>query len=282
MPSAPNHRTTGLSGLRRSGVVAELLFLFECLTTQPTQLRPIADALGVTVQAVSHSYRQLARRGLAEVREGRYMATVAGVAWLHEALGGLGEDVRSRLDMLHVVRTTRAVATEPLATGDRVSLELREGLLSARRGGAGPSRGRTLGSARAGSLVDVGELEGIVPLTRAPVQVYTLTPREVRDASVTKRLRQILSPAAHGGFLGAIGLEPYHVLRSATDRPVIRFAVAQACAEASKLGVPSVVLVLDTDVPRFLAEFSGNDPPPFDVRPLLRSRGGVRRRKWGG
>ena len=252
--------------------MAELLFLFECLTTQPTQLRPIAEELGVTVQAVSHSYRQLARRGLVEVRDGRYRATVAGVAWLHDALGRLGDDVRSRLDMLHVVRATRAVASEDLSEGERVSLELMDGLLSARRGGTGPSRGRALERARRGSLVDVGELEGIVPLTHAPVLVRSLTASEVRDPGLAQRLQGILPTTSKDGFLGAIGLEPYHLLRSATDRPVIRFAVAAACAEASRLGVPSTVLLLDTDLPRFLAEFSGNDPPPLDVRPLSRGR----------
>ncbi|MGB6500032.1 MAG: hypothetical protein WBG19_01330, partial [Thermoplasmata archaeon] len=65
----------GLAALRRSGGVTELLFLFECATLEPTQLRPIAEELGVTVQAVSHSYRQLAKRGLAEIRRGRYLPT---------------------------------------------------------------------------------------------------------------------------------------------------------------------------------------------------------------
>ncbi|MGB6443136.1 MAG: hypothetical protein WBF81_07555, partial [Thermoplasmata archaeon] len=56
----------GLAGLRRGGAVTELLFLYECTTLEPTQLRPIADRLGLTVQAASHSFRSLARRGLVE------------------------------------------------------------------------------------------------------------------------------------------------------------------------------------------------------------------------
>ena len=160
-------RSDGLAELRRSGAVTELLILYECLTTEPTQLRPIARELGLTVQAVSHSYRLLARRGLAKVRDGRYRPTVAGIAWLHESLGRLGDDVRGRLERLHVIRSCRAVALSDLNAGDAVSLELRQGLLSARRGDVGPSRGRAQTSARRGALVEVAELEGIVPHHRA-------------------------------------------------------------------------------------------------------------------
>jgi putative transcriptional regulator len=277
MPGAASARSVGLPGLRRSGAVTELLFLYECLTTEPTQLRPIADELGLTVQAVSHSYRQLSRRGLAEVREGRYHATVAGVAWLHEALGHVGEDVRRRLERLHVVRSCRAVALDDLHEGDAVSLELRDGLLSARKGGPGPSRGRTASAARRGSLVEVADLEGIVPLTRAPVSARTLSVRDLHDPQLASRIRRANATLPDPGLLAAVGLEAYQMLRGTTSRPVIRFAVAAAAGEASRLGVPSTVWLMDTDLPRFLAEFSGPDPPPLDVRPL-RDAGGRSRK----
>ncbi|MGI0131741.1 MAG: hypothetical protein ACREDK_01390 [Thermoplasmata archaeon] len=268
-------RSAGLGELRRSGAVTELLILYACLTTEPTQLRPIALELNLTVQAVSHSYRALARRGLVRVRDGRYRPTVAGVAWLHESLGRLGDDVRARLDRLHVIRSTRAIALQDLAAGDAVSLELRGGLLSARRGGKGPSRGRAKAPAHRGSLVEVGELEGIVPLTRATVTVRTLTPLDLHDPAIVGRLRRTFDALPDGGLLGVLGLEAYQLARRATERAVLRFAVAPAAGEASRLGVPSSILLLETDLPRFLAEFAGSDPPPLDVRPLRRGHRGL-------
>lgn len=268
MGPGPSARSGGLPELRRSGLVTELLILYECLTTEPTQLRPIARELGLTVQAVSHAYRALARRGLAEVREGRYRPTVPGVAWLHESLGRLGDDVRARLERLHVIRSCRAVALSDLGAGDAVSLELRQGLLSARRGDRGPSRGRALVPARRGGLVEVGDLEGIVPLHPATVSIRTLGAADLHDPSVVAPLRRALGGVEDGEVVAAVGLEAYQLARRATERPVIRFAVAPAAAEASRLGVPSLVLLLETDLPRFLAEFAGPDPPPIDVRPL--------------
>ncbi|MGI0070841.1 MAG: hypothetical protein ACRECT_02035 [Thermoplasmata archaeon] len=262
----------GLAGLRRGGAVTELLFLYECTTLEPTQLRPIAERLALTVQAVSHSYRSLARRGMVEFRDGRYRPTVRGVAWVHESLGRLGDEVQDRLDRLHVVRCCRAIALAPLAKGDAVSLELVDGLLSARPGAAGPSRGRVERGGGKGSLVEVAELEGIVPLSPAPIHVRTLAEGDLADERLPERLRVALGRPSTG-LLGAQGLEAYHAVRGVTERPVARFAVAAQARDASRIGVPSTVFLLEEELPRFLAEFGGAEPPPLDVMPLARRRG---------
>ncbi len=269
-------RAPGLGGLRRSGAVTELLFLFECLTREPAQLRPIADRLGLTVQAASHSFRQLARRGLAEHREGRYRTTVRGVAWLHEVLGDLAEDIRERAARLRVIRSCRAIAREPLPAHATVSLELDDGLLYARRGAGPGSRGRTQGAARRGELVTVSDLEGIVPLDRAPVRILTLSSGDLEDPDLTLRLRRALR-AHPAGLLGAQGLEAFHALRRATSVPVVRFAVAAQVDEASRLGVPSTVLLLPSELPRFLSQMSEPDPPPLSVFALGGGAGGPHR-----
>ncbi len=256
----------GLSELRRSGAVTELLFLFECATREPTQLRPVAERLGLTVQASSHSFRQLRRRGLVEVRDGRYRPTVEGVAWLHGSLSRLADDVRDRVDRLHVIRSCRAVAGADLEAGRPVSLEIRDGVLTARPGGGGASHGRVARPAAAGSLVEVSELDGIVPLTTAPVSVRTLTEEDLADPRLDRRLRGELPPPP--ALIGAQGLEAYHSLRRATDRPIVRFAVAASCLEAARIGLPSLVAVLDRDLPGLLSAFSVAQPPPLDVRPV--------------
>jgi predicted transcriptional regulator len=271
MPAVSTRRPTplppGLGELRRRGSITELLFLYECTTSEPTQLRPIAEKLGLTVQAVSHSFRQLARRGLAEVRDGRYRATVNGVAWLHAALGVLREDVQGRLERLDVVRSCRALALADLAAGSLVSLELVDGLLSARPGAGGSSRGTVRTPARRGEIVEVDRLEGIVPIARGRVRVVPLPLARLRDRALPRRLRALVRGVGPS-LLAAQGLEAYHLLARAVDRPIVRFAVAGACREASQVGVDATVLVLDEDLPRLLHQFSGNDPPPLEITPL--------------
>lgn len=280
VPKPREPAADGLAALRRSGAATEILFLYECATLEPTQLRPIAERLGLTVQAASHAFRQLVRAGLVEVRDGRYRPTVRGVASLHAALDRLGSDVAERLARLHVIRSTRAVATEPLAVGDAVSLELRDGVLSARRGTAGPSRGRVSRGAGAGGLVEVRQLEGIVPIVPGRVTVYALAPADLDDAALPARLRSAVR-ADPSALLAAEGLEAYHALKPVAGAPPLRFAVAAACRAASKVGVPSTVIVAPDALARLLAELSGPDPPPFEVRALpgrRRDRAPARRR----
>lgn len=257
-------RPRGLAELQRRGSVTELLFLYECATLEPTQLRPIALGLGLTVQAASHQFRRLAARGLAELKDGRYRPTVAGVAWLHGALGVLREDLNARLDRLYVVRSCRAIAAVDLAADAPVHLELRDGLLIALPGARGASRGRAGAPARRGDLVRVDRLEGILPLSPAPVRVLVVPARGLGDPAVPARLARRLRDGGPG-LVAAQGLEALHLLRRAGSRSPVRFGVAAACREASRVGVASTVVVLEGQLPDLLSEFGGPDPPPLEV-----------------
>ena len=274
-----NPKSVGLGSLMRRGTVTELLFLFECTVSEPSQLRPIADRLGLTVQAASHSFRRLAERGLVEFREGRYRATVKGVAWLHDALGQLEEDLGERVERLHVVRSCRAVALEKLSAGDPVSLVLSDGILGARRGTGGASRGRAKSAAHRGALVEVERLEGILPLSRGRVEVLTVPPDRLGDRRLLADLRR--RARGSGGLLAAPSLEAFHLLSRATDRPVLRFGVGAACGEAARVGVDSLVVLLEEELPRFLEQFTGPEPPLLSVTQWDGERLGRRRRGKG-
>ncbi len=265
-------RSWGFPILRRSGAVTELLFLYDCTTHEVPQLRPVAHRLGLTVQAVSHVFRGLARRGLAEIREGRYRPTVSGVAWLQSTLGSVRDDLVERIGRLHIVRTTRAVALDPITAGAAVSLELRDGILTARHRKGGSSRGRARASARPGQLIEIGDLEGILPLSRGRVRLVVLGSDQLSAVGLLGRIRAAAN-ARSKGLLAAQGLEAYHLLRRAVPRSTAaRFGVAAACAEASRLGVDSTVFLTDNEVPRFLEQFVGPDPPAMEFLSVGDSR----------
>jgi putative transcriptional regulator len=267
-PNSP-HRS-GLGTLRRAGTVSDLLFLYECETRDVTNLRSIAERLGLTVQAASHTYRSLSKRGLVEQSGGRYRSTVQGVDWLHSALGSVRDDLAHRLDRLHIVRTTRAVATSPIEKGERVSLEIRAGTLTAHPGGGRGSRGRAHSRAAEGDLVEVGELEGIVPLPHGRLRVVTLPVDRLDDRSLTAQTRSTVR-SAPGGLLLAYGLEARHVLgRPDPARPLIRYGVAAAIIEATRLGVDCTLVVVDRDLPRVFEQIDGPDVPSVEFLPLQR------------
>jgi len=281
VPASRPIASDGLPGLRRSGSVTELLFLYACATEGPTQLRPIAEHLGLTVQAASHSFRQLRERGLIAVRDGRYLPTVEGIAWLHGTLTGLAADVRARLDRLHVIRSTRALAAADLAAGAPVSIELKDGLLTARPGADGPSRGRAARPAARGDLVEIDDLEGIVRIAPAAVTVRTISEADLGDRRLDRWIASSLPGA--GGLLAAEGLEAYHAVRRLADRPVVRFGVAAAARDAARLGVSSTVFVAERDLARLLEAFAPGEPPRLAVLPVRGGREpGGRRRDRGG
>ena len=270
----PRHDLEGLAALRRGGTVTELLFLYECATREVGQLRAVAEPLGLTVQAISHTFRGLARRGRIELREGRYRPTVAGVAWMHAMLGSLESDLGRRLERLHIIRTTRALAREALAPGQEVVLAIEDGLLTARRGRVGPSRGRVLRSAGPGDLVEVADLEGIVPIRRGKVRVVVLPAERLLTPGLPRALARALRRSP-GGLLAAHGLEAFHLVRRASpDHSKMRFGIAPAVEEATRLGIDCTVVSSDTELPRLLDQFEEAHPPKIEFLSLPGGGGG--------
>jgi predicted transcriptional regulator len=254
-------RSAGLSVLRRPGAVSDLLFLYECTTREVGQLRPIADRLGLTVQAASHTFRSLARRGLVDQREGRYRPTVAGVDWLHRALGSLHEDLTSRLDRLNIVRTTRAIAGEKIPAGASVALAIEDGVLVAVPGRRGAARGRAAAGAAAGELVEIADLDGIVPLQRGAVTVVVLPEASLASKGLYTALRMAIGPD-RSVLLAAQGIEAVYLARKASGgRPIIRFGIAATVAEATLLGVDCTIVVTDRQAPHLLEQLRGPIPP---------------------
>lgn len=272
MPREPVRRSaspTGLGALRRVGTVGDLLFLYECTTREVGQLRTVADRLGLTVQAASHKFRGLARRGLVEQRSGRYRPTVAGVAWLHSTLDALSKDLAGRLERLHIVRTTPALARAAVPEGATVVLSVEDGVLTARPGRGGSSRGVARNRAGPGELVEVAELEGIVPLRRGSVRVVVLPSGRIRDPSLSRALARSLA-SREFGLLAAQGLEAYHLLRRSAPRgTIVRFGVAAAVEEATRLGIDCTVVVVDREVPRLLEAFGEPNPPMLEFVSLV-------------
>ncbi len=268
-PSRDGRAPSGLDSLRRAGAVSDLLFLYECETRSVTGLRPLAARLGLTVQAASHTYRGLARRGLVELRGRRYRPTVKGVDWLHAALDGMREDLAGRLDRLQIVRTTPALATHRLRPGDAVGLSLRDGLLHASPGPSEGSRGTARTGASAGEIVEVGNLAGIVPLPYGTLRVATFPAGAVGDPGVRRGLRAELD-GHPPKLLLTYGLEAHHLITKVGGpgaRPV-RFGVAGAALDATRLGVDCTVVVGDRDVPALGRELEDTDLPTIAFVPL--------------
>lgn len=233
-----------------------LQLLVELHGGRPTRLRPLSQRLAVTVQAVSAFLKRLETEGLVEYREGAWRPTPQGTAELQRSLSELRRFLDEASGRLQVIDRTLALATRETRAGDEVGLVMKAGRLHATPGLSAPSRGRAQTDARPGRLVLVGELEGIVDLSPAPLTLlaHAALPTDVglqrarRHITRARETHERLLLAAHD--LSSLGWALQ------LGQPVdLEFSPMAAALEAARRGVPVVYLVAKTDLPHLEAEF---------------------------
>jgi putative transcriptional regulator len=205
----------------------------------------IAEAVGVTSQAVSEYIRELVEDGYMD-KEGRsrYRVTKQGVDWL------FGEATQMRRfadhvteDVLGGVNEDAAIARAGIAEGETVSLTMDGGLLYAEAGEAGPATGVATTDADAGEVVGVSGFEGVIDVDPTTVTVHQVPP--VRAGSVTDD-EEVATACADAEVVTAAGLEAVVALREADVTPETQFAPGEVAADAASRGL-TVTVVATTD-----------------------------------
>ncbi len=204
----------------------------------------IADAVGVTSQAVSEYIRDLVEDGFVE-KEGRsrYRVTNEGVDWLFSA----ATDVRRFADhvtedVLGSVQEDAAVAVEDIAEGETVTLFMDEGLLRARPGEDGAT-GVATTDAAASKVVGVTGFEGVIELQPGEVDIIQVPPVRSDETPDNERIRDATGSA---DLVTAAGVEAVGVLRELEIESRTHFAAGEVAADAASRGL-DVVVVATTD-----------------------------------
>jgi putative transcriptional regulator len=206
----------------------------------------IAEAVGVTSQAVSEYIRELVEEGLVEKEaRSRYRVTKQGVDWLFQQ----ASDVRRFADhvtedVLGSMQEDAAFATDDIATGEAVSLSIEDGLLHATPGEEGPATGVATTDADAGSIVGVTGFAGIIDLDPGDVTVFQIAP--IRSGTPTGSDR-LTDAAADADLVAAAGVEAVAALEESGVDPETTFAAGAVAADAAGRGL-DVVVVATTDL----------------------------------
>ncbi|NHN58026.1 MULTISPECIES: MarR family transcriptional regulator [Halorussus] len=203
----------------------------------------IAESVGVTSQAVSEYIRALVEDGLVE-KEGRsrYTVTKEGVDWLLQA----ATDVRRYADhvtedVLGNVQEDAAIATDGVEEGDPVTLSLRDGLLHASPGEAGPATGVATTDAEAGADVGVTGFEGIIDFEPGTVTIVQVPPVRSGGSSAVDA-ETLAATCESADLVAATGVEAVVALRRADVDPATTFAAGEVAAEAAGRGLDAVVV----------------------------------------
>jgi putative transcriptional regulator len=206
----------------------------------------IADAVGVTSQAVSEYIRELVDQGFVEKEaRSRYRVTKRGVDWLIQQAA----DVRRFADhvtddVLGSMQEDAAFATDDVESGERVSLFVEEGLLQAAPGDEGPATGVATTDARAGEVVGVTGFTGIIDLEPGDVIVFQVAPIRSEHPEGSGRLAEA---AAAADLVAAAGVEAVATLRQSGETADVTFAAGEVAADAAGRGL-DVVVVATTDL----------------------------------
>jgi len=211
----------------------------------------IADAIGVTSQAVSEYIRELVDEGYVQMDgRSRYRITKEGVDWLLTQAGDVRRYAdRVTDDVLGGVNEEAAIATADIAEGESVTLSMQDGLLHAAPGEAGPATGVATTAASAGAEVGVTGFEGIIDMEPGRVTVVQVPP--VRAGGSGAVDTEALTAACAGATLVlAAGTEAVVALRRIDAAPAVTVAAGAVAAAAARRGVDVVVVATADQVGR--------------------------------
>lgn len=225
----------------------------------------IADALGITSQAVSNYLQELRDADhVAQHGRGRYEITNEGVNWLlarTDDLRALVQHVSE--EVLGEVDIESALAVRDIEENERVSLTMRDGFLHATPDedgdtgdGAEPRDGEpadpdeasgatavAVSEAKAGQEVGVTDFEGVVDYEFGTVTVVSVPP--VRTGGSKGIDTEILSAhAADADLLAVAGVEAIAAVRETDLSPDIRFGTPEAVQEAATRGLDVLLLAV--------------------------------------
>jgi len=229
--------------LRNKREATRYRILVEIAERQPAvSQREIAEAIGVTSQAVSDYLQGLIEEGRVRKRgRGRYEVTKEGVDWLISNT----DDLRAFLDhvaenVIGEVEVEAAIATADVGEGQPVSLSMREGVLHARPGATGSATAVAVTGAEPGDAVGVTDFEGIVEYDPGTVTIISV-PR-VDDPESPPAVDAATELATDHDVLGTAGAEALVLARRAGLDPAIRFGTVQGVKEAATKGLDVFLL----------------------------------------
>jgi len=232
--------------------------LVEIAAHQPNlRQKEVAERLGVTPQAISEYIKELVADGLVTT-DGRmrYNITKEGVEWLLESAAELKRYARVVMEeIISHVSVWTALAEMDLAEGERVSLEMRRGLLYANKKEGIDASGVVIADARQGEDVGVSDLRGLISLEEGKVTVCKVPRSQLGGSRKTNLglLEEIItSQGLESRMVGCLGLEALAALRKVGREPDILFGARESAVEAAYHGISSVVVSVDEQIPGLL------------------------------
>jgi putative transcriptional regulator len=246
--------------LREKGESTEFEILLEVLRSQPhVKQKDVANAVGITVQAVSKHFKKLVRGGFLEVGSERadYRLTPKATEKLDDYLKSLSSYTARIKSDLKVERLLPALATRRIKDGEKAGIIMKEGVLYAVSTGHPDAEAWGVVAQDAEAEEDVGlrDVQGRVKTRQGKVVIVRLPSiREGGSRTVglenVRRLYEEFKPDR----VGVIGVVGRAVLKKLGLKADIDFGTTRATALAAERGLNVFVLVVGRMVNRVIEE----------------------------
>jgi putative transcriptional regulator len=228
--------------------------LVEIAAHQPNlRQKEVAESLGVTPQAISEYIKELVADGLVTT-DGRmrYSITKEGVEWLLESAAELKRYARVVMEeIISHVSVWTALAETDLVEGERVSLEMKCGLLYADKKEGVEASGVVIGDAKMGDDVGVSDLRGLISLDEGRITLCKV-PRVQMGGSRKVDLNLLERELIGKKMVGCLGIEALVALRKVGRKPDVIFGAKEFAVEAAYHGISSLIVSVDEQIPGLL------------------------------
>ncbi len=228
--------------------------LVEIAAHQPNlRQKEVADSLDLTPQAISEYIKELVAEGLVTT-DGRmrYSITKEGVEWLLESAAEIKRYAKVVMEeVISHVPVWTALAEIDLAEGERISLEMRAGLLYANKKEGIDASSITISNASADEDVGISDLKGLIDLDGGKITIAKV-PRVQLGGSRKVNLNALASLLSGNKMIGCMGIEALIALRKAGKEPDVIFGAKESAVEAAYHGISSVLVSVDEQIPTIL------------------------------
>jgi putative transcriptional regulator len=232
---------------KKKGELTQFQILAEIARGQPhLRQRDIADKMGITVQAVSENIKNLVDEGFVETKMGRskYKITKRGIEKVKSDAVNLRKYADNVLDVMNTYKSIwPAIAREKLKAGEKVWLEMENGILYATKEEKS-AYAEVLSNASAGEDVALIRLGGTIDLKTEPVVIIKL-PTIKQGGSRACDFEKIASIHKKGfDKVGTMGTVSKAVTEKAGIKTDFEFATPYATAAAAKRGLKILVFAV--------------------------------------
>jgi len=212
------------------------------------QQSDIARRLEVTPQAISDYIGQLVKDGMLSLEgHSRYRVTNEGVNWIIKSLKELKDYTDYTAEAITNISISAALADSSLTKGQKVGLEMKDGILVATdRIGPGAS-GIAGWDVQAGGDIGIRDIDGIVELKAGKVTILKI-PNIQRGGSQEVDFKQLKIFLKEKSFVGAIGIEALVALKKANAAMPYFFGVKEAGAESAQHGISPLVACVEDEI----------------------------------